>query len=110
MEIFPLCLNPELRWIFYFTVRTVEYRIFARRMYGPHSSRLNRTFYCEDLEFDQLEVYNAYKRHKQLCHWERWIFQKGSYDMTDVSFGEDSSIPWTTLKITFLKLNDKDLS
>lgn len=30
--------------------------------------------------------------------------------MTDVSFGEDSSIPWTTLKITFLKLNDKDLS
>lgn len=45
--------------VFYFTVRTVEYRIFARRMYGPHSSRLNRTFCCEDLEFDQLEVYNA---------------------------------------------------
>lgn len=33
---------------------------------------------------------------------------KGSNDMTDVSFGEDSSIPWTTLKITFLKLNDKE--
>lgn len=35
---------------------------------------------------------------------------KGSNDMTDVSFGEDSSIPWTTLEITFLKLKDKDLS
>ena len=37
----------------------MEYRIFARRMHGPHSSRLNRTFYSEDLEFDQLEVYDA---------------------------------------------------
>ena len=35
---------------------------------------------------------------------------KGSNDMTDVSFGEESSVPCTTLKITFLKLNDKDLS